>query len=309
MVSIRRWKCGYSSAGRLAVRRLPTNWPGKLPRAFGDQGKKRRRRPSFATSSVRSPRAGGDRRWWPTWFRSTGRIGSWSRHGLTGMFAEPTVGPEGLDGSIRLPPEAEADGTGISDSTWALGSMRRGGSNRGDEGGRRCSPPIDSAVAREIAEELDRCNRDRQELEHKIVAEAHRMITEQGGPGRSRGRDRPGTAEGLASGVIGIVASRLAEVYHRPAIVVALEREVAGVGAVDPRPRPLPGHSPMQPDGLRQLRGTLAAAGLGVPGRTVRSVRGAVRASLSRDADVGTIAQGPYHRRRSPAGHAHNPGG
>ena len=34
----------------------------------------------------------------------------------------------------------------------------------------------DTAVARELAEELDRCNTQRQEVEQSIVAEAHEMI-------------------------------------------------------------------------------------------------------------------------------------
>ena len=54
----------------------------------------------------------------------------------------------------------------------------------------------DTALAREIAEELDRCNTRRQEIEQTIVAEAHEMIRAQGGLG-DRGRDRPGTP-GLA---------------------------------------------------------------------------------------------------------------
>ena len=39
----------------------------------------------------------------------------------------------------------------------------------------------DTEIARELAEELDRCNTQRQELEHTIVAEAHEMIGAQGG--------------------------------------------------------------------------------------------------------------------------------
>ena len=41
----------------------------------------------------------------------------------------------------------------------------------------------DTAIARELAEELDRCNTQRQEVEQAIVAEAHEMIRAQGGLG------------------------------------------------------------------------------------------------------------------------------
>jgi single-stranded-DNA-specific exonuclease len=82
----------------------------------------------------------------------------------------------------------------------------------------------DTVLAREIAEELDRCNTRRQEVEQAMVAEAHQMIADQGGL-NGRGAIVLGRA-GWHPGVIGIVAGRLAETYHRPAIVVALTDEI-----------------------------------------------------------------------------------
>ncbi|MBN2583895.1 MAG: single-stranded-DNA-specific exonuclease RecJ [Planctomycetes bacterium] len=75
--------------------------------------------------------------------------------------------------------------------------------------------------AAEIAADLERENRRRQEVEREIFAQAAGMINEQGGLGDRR-------TIVLASpqwhaGVIGIVASRLVEQYHRPTILIALE--------------------------------------------------------------------------------------
>src|SRR6185437_15971271 len=77
--------------------------------------------------------------------------------------------------------------------------------------------------AEELAQALDLCNTQRQEVERKMVEEAHEMITAQGGL-KERGAIVLGR-EGWHPGVIGIVASRLVDTYHRPTIVVALNEE------------------------------------------------------------------------------------
>jgi single-stranded-DNA-specific exonuclease len=76
----------------------------------------------------------------------------------------------------------------------------------------------DAERARGIAEELDRANGERRHVEQRILFEAEGMVAEQG--------ER--TAYVLAGeewhpGVIGIVASRIAERHHRPCVLVALD--------------------------------------------------------------------------------------
>ena len=78
----------------------------------------------------------------------------------------------------------------------------------------------DGARADELAQALDLCNKQRQEVERRIVEEAHEVITASGGM-KDRGAIIVGR-EGWHPGVIGIVASRLVDTYHRPAVVVAL---------------------------------------------------------------------------------------
>jgi single-stranded-DNA-specific exonuclease len=78
----------------------------------------------------------------------------------------------------------------------------------------------DPARARAIARELDGANRERREVETRIRFQAEAQIAELG--------ERPAyvlAGEGWHAGVIGIVASRLAESSRRPVVMIALEGE------------------------------------------------------------------------------------
>jgi single-stranded-DNA-specific exonuclease len=79
----------------------------------------------------------------------------------------------------------------------------------------------DEAKATEIATYLEQQNRARQAIERKILAQAEEQVTE-------LALDADGSCaivlgrEDWHPGVIGIVASRLVDKYHRPAVVVSL---------------------------------------------------------------------------------------
>jgi single-stranded-DNA-specific exonuclease len=78
-------------------------------------------------------------------------------------------------------------------------------------------------AAAALADELDRENRARQEIERAILEQAEAMAEERvrsGARGLVLGR------EGWHPGVIGIVASRLVERFHRPTVLVALSQGV-----------------------------------------------------------------------------------
>jgi single-stranded-DNA-specific exonuclease len=77
----------------------------------------------------------------------------------------------------------------------------------------------DAMRARQIALELDRCNARRQEIERRIHDEARAMIEAAGGVADRRSIVL--ASPGWHPGVIGIVAGRLAEIYHRPTIILA----------------------------------------------------------------------------------------
>jgi len=81
--------------------------------------------------------------------------------------------------------------------------------------------------ARSIAAELDRANRERQGIEERIYREAKDIIERDGLLGK---RSLILSSDDWHVGVIGIVASRLAEEFRRPAILIALEGD-AGKGS------------------------------------------------------------------------------
>ena len=74
--------------------------------------------------------------------------------------------------------------------------------------------------ARAVAEELDAVNKERRDVETRIRFEAEAQVAEQGAAAAY-----VLASEGWHPGVIGIVASRIAERHHRPAVLIALDGE------------------------------------------------------------------------------------
>ncbi|MEO5368845.1 MAG: single-stranded-DNA-specific exonuclease RecJ [Magnetococcus sp. DMHC-1] len=73
----------------------------------------------------------------------------------------------------------------------------------------------------EIVQILENANRERQAIEQRILAEALRMIEEQNLMNRRLGWVL--ASPGWHPGVVGIVASRIAERFYRPTFIVALD--------------------------------------------------------------------------------------
>lgn len=126
----------------------------------------------------------------------------------------------------------------------------------------------DGERAKTIASELDRANRERQATEMRVEAEAERARRKL----PEELREAPALVlggEGWHPGVVGIVASRLAERYWRPVVLVSLDRAGGGRGSG----RSIPGFDLLE--GLRAAEAHLkrygghrAAAGLELdPGR------------------------------------------
>src|SRR5439155_789595 len=78
----------------------------------------------------------------------------------------------------------------------------------------------DPERARAVAAELDAVNAERRDVETRIRFEAEALVAE-AGPAAAFVL----AAEGWHPGVIGIVAARIAERHHRPAVLVALDGE------------------------------------------------------------------------------------
>jgi single-stranded-DNA-specific exonuclease len=86
----------------------------------------------------------------------------------------------------------------------------------------------DPAKARAIAERLENLNRDRQRVEEEIVSTIEDLVRQQ--PEKARRYTLVFAGEGWHRGVVGIVAQRVVDRYHRPALVIGVEEGV-GVGS------------------------------------------------------------------------------
>jgi single-stranded-DNA-specific exonuclease len=203
------------------------------------------------------------------------------RHGLAGIASEPTVGLRALmEVSGCLDKKRLTTGTVgfvLGPRINAAGRLERAMMAV------EMLTTEDSTLARELATELDRCNTRRQEIERQICDEARSMLADQGGVS-----DRGSivlAGKGWHLGVIGIVAGRLAEIYHRPTIVLSLGETIAQGSA-----RSITGFDLYEAikdcaDSLLGFGGHAAAAGLKLAGEHVptfaRLFEARCRSSLS----------------------------
>jgi single-stranded-DNA-specific exonuclease len=119
----------------------------------------------------------------------------------------------------------------------------------------------DPVRAAEVANELDAANGERRAVEQRIVWEAETLIAQD--PDRSA---FVLAARDWHPGVIGIVASRVVERHHRPAILVAIDGDGSGHGSG----RSIPGFDLLgalhaTAGYLERYGGHRAAAGLSLP--------------------------------------------
>ena len=149
------------------------------------------------------------------------RAGEHRTPGLRALMAVSRVDPSALD--------ARALGFRLAPRINAAGRLRRA------DAGLELLLTDDPERAREIAAELDAVNAERRAVEQRIVWEAEAQVAELGRGAPTCSRPRAGIP-----GVIGIVASRIVERHHRPAILIALDdaRRRARLGAQHPRLRP-----------------------------------------------------------------------
>src|SRR3954470_18237969 len=136
-----------------------------------------------------------------------------SKPGLRALMRVARVDPTRLD--------ATAVGFRLAPRINAAGRLYRA------DAGLELVLTTDPGRAQEVADELDRANAERRHVEERIRWEAEAQVAEMG--------PQPAyvlSGEGWHPGVIGIVASRIAERHHRPAVLVALDPESArGTGS------------------------------------------------------------------------------
>src|SRR4051794_3099081 len=136
-----------------------------------------------------------------------------SKPGLRALMRVARVDPTRLD--------ATAVGFRLAPRINAAGRLYRA------DAGLELVLTTDPERAQEVADELDRANAERRHVEERIRWEAEAQVAEMG--------PQPAyvlSGEGWHPGVIGIVASRIAERHHRPAVLVAVDPESArGTGS------------------------------------------------------------------------------
>lgn len=142
--------------------------------------------------------------------------------GLKVMADRRNIGLSALAEAARLVKTPTARDLG-----FALGPRINAGGRVGKSDlGVRLLTSTDPEEARSIAAELDRLNEERRAIEM--------LVTEQAG-GQAEGQANEPlvlvSGRGWHPGVIGIVASRLKERFHRPAIVIAEEEDGTGKGS------------------------------------------------------------------------------
>jgi single-stranded-DNA-specific exonuclease len=182
-------------------------------------------------------------------------LSSTAKPGLRALMAVANVDPSALD--------AQALGFRLAPRINAAGRLHRA------DAGLELLLTSDEARAAEIACELDEANSERRAVERQIAWEAEAQASELG--------ERSGyvlAGESWHPGVIGIVASRIAERHHRPAILVALDGEGVCRGSA----RSIPGFDLLAAlhacaEHLDRYGGHRAAAGLTIHRENVELLR------------------------------------
>lgn len=138
----------------------------------------------------------------------------------------------------------------------------------------------DPQACQALAEELDAANAERQQIERAILEQACAMVEQSAYPAIK--------SIVLASGewhqgVIGIVASRLVERYHRPTVLIALDKGGGGKGSG----RSVPGFHLLQAISacshtVTRFGGHRYAAGIGIRADQVQAFRSAFEAEADR---------------------------
>ena len=117
---------------------------------------------------------------------------------------------------------SEAPGT--YHAGFVLGPRVNAGGRVGESGlGTKLLSTDNTVEARQIAEKLDKYNEERRAIEAAVLEDAFAQVEAEVGLDGSPDTIVIAAGEGWHAGVIGIVASRLKDKYHMPALVIALE--------------------------------------------------------------------------------------
>ena len=142
------------------------------------------------------------------------------RHGLNTLLANPTVGIAALKQVTGLDKQPELTGDDIA---FSIGPRLNAAGRLGQaELGVELLATDDAVRAAELAQFIDELNSERQSLERSVLLSARKQV-------KSRFDPAADAALVLAdhswhAGVIGIVAGKLVEQYHRPVVLIAQDK-------------------------------------------------------------------------------------
>ena len=200
-----------------------------------------------------------------------------ARFGLDEMTRAPSAGLSALIAKAGVRPPIDGEHVG-----YYLGPRLNAAGRLGTaEASLELLLTEDPARARALAEELDRANRERQDVENGILAEAVAQVEAAFRPERDYAI--VAAARGWHPGVIGIVASRLVSRFRRPAVVIALDGAGGGRGSCRSVPDLNLVESLAECEAhLRRFGGHAMAAGLEIEEADVGAFREALNAVAAR---------------------------
>ena len=233
------------------------------------------------------------------------------RHGLESLAAVPTLGLATLLGLAKIVPRRHSDGKSRLDAEDLAFQI----APRLNAAGRLGQPQLAVELlvtdrperAQELAQYIDGLNATRQTLERSIQLAASKQAKEAFDPAEDAALVL--ADHGWHPGVIGIVAGRLADRFHRPVVMISWDK--AGVRPGIGSARSVPGfdlHAALAHCGefLLAHGGHAAAAGLKIEEHQLAGFRGAfcdvAAAQISeqqRVAEVFVDAEAPSVRSRS----------
>ena len=156
------------------------------------------------------------------------------KHGLVSLKSRPTPGLECL---LRLAQAQKKPALTSEDIAFGIAPRRNAAGRLGQaQLGVELLATEDAERAKALAEYLDELNNNRLHLERSIYLAANKQIKDRFDPA-----DAPALVladRGWHQGVIGIVAGRLSERYHRPVIMIALDELGAKPGTGSARSIP-----------------------------------------------------------------------
>src|SRR4051794_39351556 len=187
------------------------------------------------------------------------------RQGLRALAATRKVGLRALMDVARVDPsglDEAAIGFRLGPRLNAAGRLYRA------DAGLELLLTEDRDRARAVAQELDAFNAERRDVETRIRFEAEALVAQ-----HPEGRALVLASDGWHPGVIGIVASRIAERHHRPAVLIALDEEEGSGSGRSIRAFDLLGGLNAACAHLERHGGHRAAAGLTIQRENVENFR------------------------------------